>query len=200
MRGDTVGKLGNARKHLGHHARATHRLGVAAHDDQALGRLFQRDPALLFHKLALEHAMQHFDAQAPRVKGLVGHAKKLGQGGADLRRLDLEVGQQHVLHRHFLVACVLHAVAEFLVGEQPVFHQAVVLGDLATRPGLARTLADGGGQGLADLGHTVEFERAKGLVALVVDDLQHAVQVLAFQYGCHQHLARAVTRAPVHLL
>ena len=55
--GDAVGKLAAAWEHLRHHARAAHRLGVAAHDDQAFGRLFQRNPALLFDELALEHAL-----------------------------------------------------------------------------------------------------------------------------------------------
>jgi hypothetical protein len=65
---------------------------------------------------------------------------------------------------------------------------------------LLHALANGGGQGLAQLRDALDLERTKGLVTLVVDDLQHAMQHVTVQDGRHQHLPGAVARALVDLL
>jgi hypothetical protein len=68
------------------------------------------------------------------------------------------------------------------------------------KPVALHSLADRGGQRLAQLGGPFDFEFAERLVALVVDHLQHAMQAVALQNRDHQHLLGAVARPLVHFL
>ena len=199
--GDAIGKAGDAGNHLRHNARVAHGLRVHAHDDQTVGRLLQRQPALRFDELALERAMQHFRADAPGVEGLVRHGKKFRQRGANQRGRYLVAVEQQRLNRFGFKACCFKALRHLLRTDQALGHQAVVLGGLAPRQlgSFLHALADGDGQGFAELRNAINLEFAKGLVALVVDDLQHAVQDVTLKNRRHQHLAGAVARALVNL-
>ena len=112
LRGDPVGELVDARKHLRHHPGTTHGLRIDTHDHQAVGRLFERDPALLDHELTLEGALQSLGADAAGVEGLVGNAEKACQRGADLGRADLEIRHQHMLDRLGVLTRLLDALGQ----------------------------------------------------------------------------------------
>ena len=108
--------------------------------------------------------------------------------------------QQQGFNRFAFLARSLHALRQLLGREQAVRQQAVVLGGFA--PGMLGrflyALADGDGQRLAKLRDAVNFQLVEGAFALVVDELQHTLQQVAFQNRRDQHLARHETGALVH--
>ena len=202
LRRHAPGELRDARKHLGQHARAARGLGVQAHHDQAFGRFLQGNPAGLLQELALERSVEDFRADAPAGERLVGHAMEQRKRRADLACLDPVLGHQDAFQRRGQLARLFQRLFQRILREPALADQSVVTRGLAVLQfgGALHALADGRGQRLAQLRDTFDVEFAERPVGLVVDDLQHSVQHVAFQDGRDDHLLAAIARALVHFL
>jgi len=93
----------------------------------------------------------------------------------------------------------LQTLLQFVGRQHALRDQAVISGGLAPHAAgrFLHALPNGGGQCHAQLQNTFDFQFAEGLIAFVVDDLQHALQLVVFQNGSYQHLAGAVARTLV---
>ena len=143
--------------------------------------------------------MQHFGADASAIETLIRYAEKARQRGADVRRGNVVALQQQGLNGLAVLARHLHALRQLLCGEQSVGDQSVIAGGFAPRIHCCflYALADRNGQCLAKLGDAIDFQLVEAALALVVDELQHALQHVAFQNRCHQHFTCHVAGALV---
>jgi len=111
-----------------------------------------------------------------------------------LCRPNLVACQQNVLYGVTLGASLLQAMLQFFGCHDAIGDQGIVLGHHATNTFflLAKAMPDGRGQRFAQLCNTFNLQIAKGLVAFVVDNLQHTIERVPVHNGGHQHLPRAV--------
>ena len=105
------------------------------------------------------------------------------------------VSHQQILYRIRLFPRFLNAACQLILTQHTVSNQTVigigffawktVAGLTACIKQLLHTLANGNAQCLAQLLRTVFFKLAEGLVATVVDHLQHTKQIVTGHYGGH---------------
>ncbi len=156
---------------------------------------------MLLHEVTLQRPVHLLRSDPTGIERFIGHTEELRQRRADLRGLDLEARHQHALNRLRLLSGFFDAHLQFCRRHHAVVHEAVVLRGAAPVlvSGLLHPLADGCRQCLAQLGSALDFEFAEGLIALVVDDLEHTVQRRPVHDRYDEHLLRAIAGTLVDL-